>query len=693
MTPDPFASGYRLTDGNQLNFEIANPQWSTTSAVSATSGGTAYTSAKVVNAITNITSASAPGAGITLPQALMGKVLVVSNNSGNDVRIFAEGDSTIDGLDGLIGIILPKGTTAIFTAVATKEWSWLNTSANVGFTIIPNIATLKGLTVNLYGAVFVQGYYTPGDGGGGYFYGVTGASPGTYVDNGGTIILPLGGDGSSAWLSASQTVINVAQFGAKGDGSYDDTSAIFAATAYATSKKKDVVVPAGYYILTGSGTLEVDLGKISFLGLGQVTFDCTAKTGMSVWAYSSLGYPANNIYNTQGKLSGISWIGPSSSAADGIRVGHSVYTSCNQILIESCAFHRFYNNITFESNAWRVVFSRCVSSTALNYSMYAPPGLVNFGESMGFFHCQFNDSLSPSGVGGILFANPDGLQLNFYSCSILNTQFELGGVNNAANFFGGNIENPGSGLNYTYFNIIDGSNTINFYATTITLNNVAFQVPVFNSTNAGQRYVFTGVKFVDCPDYNSAAVVGVQEFCAGPASISVTGSSYWYSSGIGGIVIGESVNCLSNGNLETGDTTGWTITPYGTSGATAVASATAKKNGNYGLLITTVVGGGINITQSVKCLPGQFVTSSFWARVDSYTVDPPGFCHLYFYDSLGNLLLSTGGSSLDTSGTWATVSYGMRAYAPAGAASVTFEINGQPGDNVIYIDDVILNIG
>ena len=129
-TPDPFAPGYRLTDGDQLNKRIANPQWSTTSSVSATSGGTVLTSVKVTNAITNITNASAPGAGITLPQALLGTVLVVSNNSANDVRIFAEGDSTIDGLDGQIGMILPKGTTAIFTAVATKQWSWLNTSAN-----------------------------------------------------------------------------------------------------------------------------------------------------------------------------------------------------------------------------------------------------------------------------------------------------------------------------------------------------------------------------------------------------------------------------------------------------------------------------------------------------------------------------------------------------------------------------------
>lgn len=120
-TPDPFAPGYRLTDGNQLNLQIANPQWSTSAALTATSGGTLYTSAKAYNTITNVTAATT-GAGIAIPQALAGRVLVIVNNSSNDIRVFAAGNSTIDGLAGVIGVLQGAQTACMY--VATADFAW-----------------------------------------------------------------------------------------------------------------------------------------------------------------------------------------------------------------------------------------------------------------------------------------------------------------------------------------------------------------------------------------------------------------------------------------------------------------------------------------------------------------------------------------------------------------------------------------
>jgi len=276
-TPDPFAPGYRLTDGNQLNDRVANPQWSTTSSISATPGGTMVTSAAITDAITNITNASVAGAGLTLPQALLGTVLIVSNNSANDVRIFAEGNSTIDGLDGAIGIILAKGTTAIFTAVATKQWSWLNTSANAGITTVQTINALRHTTVNSFSAMLVEGYYTPGDGGGGYFYGVTGAAPGTYVDNGGTIIVP--GDGSSAWIRNVADAVSVKMFGAKGDGVTSDTAAFNRTIAWANSKGGSdrpnikgttIIVPEGRFVIDAALT-PIVVSQVIFEGVSTAS--------------------------------------------------------------------------------------------------------------------------------------------------------------------------------------------------------------------------------------------------------------------------------------------------------------------------------------------------------------------------------------------------------------------------------------
>lgn len=124
-TPDPFAPGYRLTDGNQLNYEVANPSWSVSGPVTATAGGTMATSTKVTFTITNVTAAAVPGAGITLPQALPGRILIVVNDTLNDIRIFAEGGSTVSGIDGQIGLLLRAGIAGIFTAVETKQWQML----------------------------------------------------------------------------------------------------------------------------------------------------------------------------------------------------------------------------------------------------------------------------------------------------------------------------------------------------------------------------------------------------------------------------------------------------------------------------------------------------------------------------------------------------------------------------------------
>lgn len=125
-TPDPFATGYRLTDGNQLNYQVANPSWSVSDPISATTGGTMATSKKVTFTITNVTGAAAPGAGITLPQAITGRILWIVNSAPNDIRVFAEGGSSINGIDGQIGVLVQKQTTGVMTALAPKQWQFLN---------------------------------------------------------------------------------------------------------------------------------------------------------------------------------------------------------------------------------------------------------------------------------------------------------------------------------------------------------------------------------------------------------------------------------------------------------------------------------------------------------------------------------------------------------------------------------------
>ena len=101
--------------------------------------------------------------------------------------------------------------------------------------VVENIAELR--TNNGAGqAVQVLGYYESGDGGGGPLR--VWKTDGPYVDNGGSIIVPTGGDGSGAWVWEYSGAINVKWFGAVGDydpdtgTGADDTIAIKAAITY-----------------------------------------------------------------------------------------------------------------------------------------------------------------------------------------------------------------------------------------------------------------------------------------------------------------------------------------------------------------------------------------------------------------------------------------------------------------------------
>jgi len=117
------------------------------------------------------------------------------------------------------------------------------------FTAIDSVAALKDLSVAKVSdgsLIFTRGYYTAGDGGHA-LYRYSSASSST--DNSGTIIAPTTGTGR--YLMQVGTLLNVRQFGAKGDSTTDDTTAIQAAfTASVSAGGGDVVFPKGVYKTT-----------------------------------------------------------------------------------------------------------------------------------------------------------------------------------------------------------------------------------------------------------------------------------------------------------------------------------------------------------------------------------------------------------------------------------------------------------
>jgi hypothetical protein len=246
---------------------------------------------------------------------------------GNRVRA-SYSVNTANFMEGVItaysGTSLTVNVDLIGGSGSYSSWNFgiAGQPATTSILVVNSISALKATTVTTTQNAELMGYYSKGDGGGGFFYGVTSAasftgtinngsasagtvltvsaitaSPitigmlisgtgitvgttivgfvsgtyggagvytvsvsqlvssttitGRYVDNGGTVILPTGGDGTSAWLRIYEGAVNVRWFGARGDNSTNDRTAFFNADALVGSSGQ-INVPLGTYVISTS---------------------------------------------------------------------------------------------------------------------------------------------------------------------------------------------------------------------------------------------------------------------------------------------------------------------------------------------------------------------------------------------------------------------------------------------------------
>ena len=491
----------------------------------------------------------------------------------------------------------------------------------------------------------------------------------------------------------AQTV-SAKDFGVDPTGVNDSTTALLNGIAYAKTAKCILLIPPGTYKLSGSTTIEIDVGLMSLVGQGVVIFDCSAMTSTYAFqVYNSLGYPTGQEVSPLNKISGIKFIGNNTATKNGIYLAHPTYAQGCNILIENCSFVNFDNNMTFGSNVWRADINHCYSAGATTSVVHFESGATNAGESMGFYSCQFVGSK-------FLIEYP--AQINLYSCSILVCQLKSTVSSVILHMYGGNIENPGSAVDQPYINIVGATNWFGLHGTGITMNTFSgsFTSPLFNITDATSTMVLFGVLLPET-SYYTASTIDTYSYCGGAGRILSYGGMYFPSGGAQkpSLSAGQS-NSVYNYGFETGNTNGWVVTPYGTAGSTAVASATAKDHGNYGLLATAVNGGGINISQTVPCVAGQLIRANCNVKVASSTTSTVAYVQVSYTTANGTTIATYGQSVSNTTTNWTSVGGvpgggGTVNPAPAGSAYVTFNLNVQPGSggsNVVYFDDAVLNI-
>jgi len=140
---------------------------------------------------------------------------------------------------------LSSSTTSNSTTTAANSAAVKAVQDAMDGLVVTNLTALRGITNGTVPSIYLENHTSAGDGGGGHFRWVSGASPGTYTDNNGTVIVPTGGDGSAAWLRDYTGAVNVKWFGAKYDGSDDSAAAQAAIDVQAALNGGSVFVPRG----------------------------------------------------------------------------------------------------------------------------------------------------------------------------------------------------------------------------------------------------------------------------------------------------------------------------------------------------------------------------------------------------------------------------------------------------------------
>lgn len=336
----------------------------------------ASTSTDVIDGISTSTALKAPVRGVTTTNITLSGLSAISTVEGSMTpadgdrflltgqttasqnliyvarsgawEVAKDSDGARDLRDGTMvktqGGVIYHLTTADTIVPGTTSLTWVRID-NVGSTgevaVVQTIAALKALTGLTDGQIVnVACYYTctTPDGGGGPF---KWDAASTASDNGGTIIAPDAG-GTGRWRRVDISTISVLWFGAKGDGTTDDTAAFNTAMSslpatggvvYANAQGKTwnwasaITVPSkvtlflgpGVHAAAGTNGIEVTVGSTGasgrVVGYGSQTRISHTGTGYAINAFTGNGGQASALVEVADLV-----INGSASGAGGVRL-------------------------------------------------------------------------------------------------------------------------------------------------------------------------------------------------------------------------------------------------------------------------------------------------------------------------------------------------------------------------------------
>ncbi len=181
--------------------------------------------------------------------------------------------------------------------------------------------------------VLVLGYYTPGDGGGGTFY--WDATSTSTPD--GVFIIQTSGTSTGRWrrVESNETnEINILWYGAKGDGTIDNSTFVSSAIYKAVALQKPLLFPKGVYLINSTMPLPAYI-HLKGAGIGFTIIEYNDK-----WVYpiSTNNFMFESDGNSYIEIEGITFSGVHTTRIDAF-IGMNSYPNLNRhIKIHDCEF-------------------------------------------------------------------------------------------------------------------------------------------------------------------------------------------------------------------------------------------------------------------------------------------------------------------------------------------------------------------
>lgn len=444
--------------------------------------------------------------------------------------------------------------------------------------------------------------------------------------------------GSGSYVSAFKP----AAYGAVGDGTTDDTTALNALIAAANAASRGALIDLGRLSYKVTAPLSaIDLTRVTVRGDGAL-IDCSgwaSSTGALITCPATTAYEISNMQWAH-QFAGVNIKGPGKSVTGNTCLslsGADAYAHAGVgLLFTDCNFTAWNKIVNIGANSYQITFQHCSLDAAATF--IDVPNVSNAGERISFIDCLFN-GFSTGGV--ILNCANQFADVFFQNCSLdytnqlctvaagrvdfQNCHMEFGNYNAGGSgagaapaaiivvgsadagadvrFMGGTLICPATTQPTT---IVDCQSTIGqVLFDNVFMVNAYGSSNLFNSSSAGRVTIrnyrpanYGSLKYPMMQGAIHNAVIGTNE--------QTTVDDPWYVTSDGGTITGRLTS--TNTNITT--------------------STTTARTGSRSLKVASGAGTGGEATLFVPVKPGQAVDLSAWyAKPGSET----GTVYVYSY--------------------------------------------------------------